>query len=122
MPPKKQAQARGSKKAEQKKKEKIIEDKTFGLKNKKGAKQQKFIKAVTHQVKFGQQNPRQVAQSEAEKKLKKDDKKKELQELNELFKPVVAAQKISKVRSVSAFPSFGFHLGMCYYQKQQTYI
>ncbi|XP_021559058.1 zinc finger CCCH domain-containing protein 15 isoform X4 [Neomonachus schauinslandi] len=96
MPPKKQAQAGGSKKAEQKKKEKIIEDKTFGLKNKKGAKQQKFIKAVTHQVKFGQQNPRQVAQSEAEKKLKKDDKKKELQELNELFKPVVAAQKISK--------------------------
>ncbi|EHB07403.1 Zinc finger CCCH domain-containing protein 15 [Heterocephalus glaber] len=60
-----------------KKKEKIIEDKTFG----------------THQIKFGQQNPRQVAQSEAEKKLKKDDKKKELQELNELFKPVVAAQK-----------------------------
>ncbi|XP_006896351.1 PREDICTED: zinc finger CCCH domain-containing protein 15-like [Elephantulus edwardii] len=96
MPPKKQAQSGGSKKAEQKKKEKIIEDKTFGLKNKKGAKQQKFIKAVTHQVKFGQQNPRQVAQSEAEKKLKKDDKKKELQELNELFKPVVAAQKISK--------------------------
>lgn len=74
MPPKKQAQAGGSKKAEQKKKEKIIEDKTFGLKNKKGAKQQKFIKAVTHQVKFGQQNPRQVAQSEAEKKLKKETK------------------------------------------------
>ncbi|EHB03181.1 Zinc finger CCCH domain-containing protein 15 [Heterocephalus glaber] len=95
MPPKKQAQAGGSKKAEQKK-EKIIEDKTFGLKNKKGAKQQKFIKAITHQVKFGHQNPQQVAQSEAEKKLKKDDKKKELQELNELFKPVVAAQKISK--------------------------
>ena len=95
MPPKKQAQARGSKKAEQKK-EKIIEDKTFGLKNTKGAKEQKFIKAITYQVKFGQQNSRQVAQSEAEKKLKKDDKKKELQELNELFKPVVAAQKISK--------------------------
>lgn len=56
MPPKKQAQAGGSKKAEQKK-EKIIEDKTSDLKNKKGAKQQKFIKAVTHQVKFGQQNP-----------------------------------------------------------------
>ena len=93
MPPKKQAQAGGSKKVEQKK---IIEDKTFRLKNKKGAKQQKFIKAVTHQVKFGQQNPCHIAQSEAEKKLKKDDKKKELQELNELFKPVVAAQKISK--------------------------
>ncbi|KAB0363231.1 hypothetical protein FD754_007387 [Muntiacus muntjak] len=96
MPPKKQAQVGGNKKAEQKKEEEIIEDKTFGLKNKKEAKQQEFIKAVTHQVKFGQQNPRQVAQSEAEKKLKKDDKKKELQELNELFKPVVAAQKMSK--------------------------
>uniref|UniRef100_A0A5F8G9H9 Uncharacterized protein n=1 Tax=Monodelphis domestica TaxID=13616 RepID=A0A5F8G9H9_MONDO len=58
MPPKKQAPAGGNKKVEQKKKEKIIE-KTFGLKNKKGEKQQKFIKAVTHQVKFGQQNPRQ---------------------------------------------------------------
>uniref|UniRef100_A0A8C2N4U6 ZC3H15/TMA46 family C-terminal domain-containing protein n=1 Tax=Cricetulus griseus TaxID=10029 RepID=A0A8C2N4U6_CRIGR len=89
MPPKKQAQARGIKKAEQKKKEKIFQDKTFSLKNKKGAKQQKCIKAVTHQVKFGQQNPCQTAQSEAEKKRKEDDKKKELQELNELFKPVV---------------------------------
>jgi len=36
------------------------QDKTFGLKNKKGAKQQKFIKAVTQQVKCGQQNARQV--------------------------------------------------------------
>lgn len=38
----------------------------------------------------------QAAQTESDKKLKKEDKKKELQELNELFKPVVAAQKISK--------------------------
>ncbi|MBZ3891102.1 Zinc finger CCCH domain-containing protein 15 [Sciurus carolinensis] len=111
--PKKQAQAGGSKKAEQKKKEKIIEDKTFGLKNKKGAKQQKFIKAVTHQVKFGQQNPRQVAQSEAEKKLKKDDKKKELQELNELFKPVVAAQKISKGADPKSVVCAFFKQGQC---------
>ena len=40
MPPKKQG---ASKKTEAKKKEKLIEDKTFGLKNKKGSKQQKFI-------------------------------------------------------------------------------
>ena len=113
MPPKKQAQAGGSKKTEQKTKEKIIEDKTFGLKNKKGAKQQKFIKAVTHQVKFGQQNPRQVAQSEAEKKLKKDDKKKELQELNELFKPVVAAQKISKGADPKSIVCAFFKQGQC---------
>ncbi|KAH0500112.1 Zinc finger CCCH domain-containing protein 15 [Microtus ochrogaster] len=110
--PKKQAQAGGSKKAEQKK-EKIIEDKTFGLKNKKGAKQQKFIKAVSHQVKFGQQNPRQVAQSEAEKKLKKDDRKKELQELNELFKPVVAAQKISKGADPKSVVCAFFKQGQC---------
>uniref|UniRef100_A0A2K6FW07 Zinc finger CCCH domain-containing protein 15 n=1 Tax=Propithecus coquereli TaxID=379532 RepID=A0A2K6FW07_PROCO len=71
------ASKKPAQKAEQKKKEDIIEDKTFDLKNKKGEKQQKFIKAVTHQIRFGQQNPRQVAQCEAEKKLKKDDKKKE---------------------------------------------
>ncbi|XP_077437562.1 zinc finger CCCH domain-containing protein 15 isoform X2 [Vanacampus margaritifer] len=93
MPPKKPAPAAANKKTQEKKKEKIIEDKTFGLKNKKGAKQQKFIKNVTQQVKYGQQNPRQA---EADKSNKKTDKKKELDELNELFKPVVAAQKVSK--------------------------
>ncbi|XP_026552727.1 zinc finger CCCH domain-containing protein 15 [Pseudonaja textilis] len=115
MPPKKQppAAAAGNKKADQKKKEKIIEDKTFGLKNKKGAKQQKFIKAVTHQVKFGQQNPRQAAQVDADKKLKKDDKKKELQELNELFKPVVAAQKISKGADPKSVVCAFFKQGQC---------
>lgn len=96
MPPKKPVQATGSKKTQEKKKEKIIEDKTFGLKNKKGAKQQKFIKNVTQQVKYGQQSARQIAQAEADKTSKKTDKKKELDELNELFKPVVAAQKVSK--------------------------
>lgn len=50
MPPKKDT---GSKKAEQKKKEKIIEDKTFGLKNKKGAKTQKYVQQVTNQVSIG---------------------------------------------------------------------
>ncbi|XP_034284932.1 zinc finger CCCH domain-containing protein 15 [Pantherophis guttatus] len=116
MPPKKPppaAAAGGNKKADQKKKEKIIEDKTFGLKNKKGAKQQKFIKAVTHQVKFGQQNPRQAAQVDADKKLKKDDKKKELQELNELFKPVVAAQKISKGADPKSVVCAFFKQGQC---------
>lgn len=38
----------------------------------------------------------QVAQAEQEKGSKKTDKKKELDQLNELFKPVVAAQKVSK--------------------------
>ena len=30
-----------------------IQDKTFGLKNKKGKKQQQFVKQVTNQVKYG---------------------------------------------------------------------
>lgn len=110
MPPKKPAPAAaGNKKTQEKKKEKIIEDKTFGLKNKKGAKQQKFIKTVTQQVKYGQQNPRQA---EADKS-KKTDKKKELSELNELFKPVVAAQKVSKgVDPKSVLCAF-FKQGQC---------
>lgn len=37
-----------------------------------------------------------AAQAEQEKGNKKTDKKKELDQLNELFKPVVTAQKVSK--------------------------
>ncbi|KAM9305259.1 zinc finger CCCH domain-containing protein 15 [Gastrophryne carolinensis] len=113
MPPKKPQAPQGGKKTEQKKKEKIIEDKTFGLKNKKGAKQQKFIKNVTQQVKFGQQNPRLIAQTEGEKKNKKDDKKKELQELNELFRPVVAAQKVSKGADPKSVVCAFYKQGQC---------
>ncbi|XP_010748059.3 zinc finger CCCH domain-containing protein 15 [Larimichthys crocea] len=110
MPPKKPAQPAGNKKTQEKKKEKIIEDKTFGLKNKKGAKQQKFIKNVTQQVKYGQQSARQV---DGDKTTKKTDKKKELDELNELFKPVVAAQKVSKgVDPKSVLCAF-FKQGQC---------
>lgn len=110
MPPKKPAPAGGNKKTQEKKKEKIIEDKTFGLKNKKGAKQQKFIKNVTHQVKYGQQS---ASKTEGDKTTKKGDKKKELDELNELFKPVVAAQKVSKgVDPKSVLCAF-FKQGQC---------
>uniref|UniRef100_A0A3P9NAY8 Zinc finger CCCH domain-containing protein 15 n=1 Tax=Poecilia reticulata TaxID=8081 RepID=A0A3P9NAY8_POERE len=113
MPPKKPAPATGNKKTQEKKKEKIIEDKTFGLKNKKGAKQQKYIKNVTQQVKYGQQSARQIAQAEADKTGKKTDKKKELDELNELFKPVVTAQKVSKgVDPKSVLCAF-FKQGQC---------
>ncbi|XP_041057696.1 zinc finger CCCH domain-containing protein 15 [Carcharodon carcharias] len=111
MPPKK-ATGQPSKKAEQKKKEKVIEDKTFGLKNKKGAKQQKFIKTVTNQVKHGQTGGKQIPYGE-EKKSKKDDKKKELQELNELFKPVVVAQKISKGADPKSVVCAFFKQGQC---------
>uniref|UniRef100_A0A4W5RU30 Zinc finger CCCH domain-containing protein 15 n=1 Tax=Hucho hucho TaxID=62062 RepID=A0A4W5RU30_9TELE len=110
MPPKKPSQAAaGSKKTQEKKKEKIIEDKTFGLKNKKGGKQQKFIKNVSQQVK---QVPGSKVAAEGDKN-KKGDKKKELDELNELFKPVVAAQKVAKgVDPKSVLCAF-FKQGQC---------
>lgn len=69
MPPKKTPAP--SKKAEQKKKEKVIEDKTFGIKNKKGAKQQKFIQQVEKQVKSGGVNPRKLEDPNI-KKLEKE--------------------------------------------------
>lgn len=61
MPPK-AAPAGPNKKSQEKEKKKIIEDKTFGLKNKKGAKQQKFIQQVQKQVqnKMAPKNPRDM--------------------------------------------------------------
>lgn len=94
MPPKKAPAP--SKKTEQKKKEKVIEDKTFGLKNKKGSKQQKFIQQVQKQVNSGGQHPR------ADNK-KKDEKEKKLQEQKELaliFKPVQKVEKGTDPKSV----------------------
>ncbi|XP_068246203.1 zinc finger CCCH domain-containing protein 15 [Palaemon carinicauda] len=92
MPPKTSQKAGGapqSKKTEQKKKDKVIEDKTFGLKNKKGARQQKFIQQVQHQVKYGGNKSARELEKEKENLLKKkEDKKKELAEINALFKPV----------------------------------
>ncbi|KAK2098063.1 hypothetical protein P7K49_023514 [Saguinus oedipus] len=52
------------------------------------------------------------AQSKAENKLKKDDKKKELQELIELFKPVVA-QKISQGADPKSVVCAFFKQGQC---------
>uniref|UniRef100_A0A182WFG4 Zinc finger CCCH domain-containing protein 15 n=1 Tax=Anopheles minimus TaxID=112268 RepID=A0A182WFG4_9DIPT len=89
MPPKKAPST--SKKTEAKKKEKIIEDKTFGLKNKKGAKQQKFISQVEKQVKSGGQH--NLNQTTNAKKEEKEKKLKEQKELAKLFKPV-ATQKL----------------------------
>jgi len=86
MPPKAKANA-PSKKNVEKKKAGVLEDKTFGLKNKKGAKQQKFIAVVTHQVKHGDQATAKRDQENKEKD-KANEKKLAMQaELNLLFKP-----------------------------------
>ncbi|XP_066138127.1 zinc finger CCCH domain-containing protein 15 homolog [Euwallacea fornicatus] len=110
MPPKKAlgATAAPSKKTEQKKKEKVIEDKTFGLKNKKGAKQQKFIQQVEKQVKSGGIHPLK----EATKKSDKELKLKEQKEMNMLFKPV-QSQKIEKGADPKSIVCAFFKQGQC---------
>lgn len=68
----------------------VFQDKTFGLKNKKGTKQQKFIQQVQKQV----LTPGQKASQElAAQQKKKEDELKKKAELNDLFRPV---QTISK--------------------------
>ncbi|CAH1973847.1 unnamed protein product [Acanthoscelides obtectus] len=108
MPPKAKPAAAPSKKTEQKKKEKVIEDKTFGLKNKKGAKQQKFIQQVEKQVKSGGQHP----QKEDLKKLEKEKKLKEQKELAALFKPV-QGQKVEKGADPKSIVCAFFKQGQC---------
>lgn len=105
MPPKKPAN-KESKKTVEKKKEKVVEDKTFGLKNKKGAKTQKFIQQVQKQVKGN------IGKNEPPKPSKKEEKKKELEELNAIFRPVTT-QKVAKgVDPKSVLCAF-FKQGQC---------
>ncbi|XP_076658892.1 zinc finger CCCH domain-containing protein 15 homolog [Halictus rubicundus] len=109
MPPKKPAAP--NKKTEQKKKEKVIEDKTFGIKNKKGAKQQKFIQQVEKQVKSGGVNPRKLDDPNV-KKLEKEKKLKEQKELALIFKPV-QTQKIDKGTDPKSVVCAFFKQGQC---------
>ncbi|XP_017761883.1 PREDICTED: zinc finger CCCH domain-containing protein 15 homolog [Eufriesea mexicana] len=109
MPPKKAPAP--SKKAEQKKKEKVIEDKTFGIKNKKGAKQQKFIQQVEKQVKSGGVNPRKLEDPNI-KKIEKEKKLKEQKELALIFKPV-QSQKIDKGTDPKSVVCAFFKQGQC---------
>ncbi|KAL5489623.1 hypothetical protein EMCRGX_G018739 [Ephydatia muelleri] len=113
MPPKKGAQAQGSKKTQEKKKDKVIEDKTFGLKNKKGKKQQQFIQQVTSQVKYGQQSLQKKKAEEIEKKKKKEEEEKQKAELNSLLKPVAQAQKVSAGADPKSVLCVFFKQGQC---------
>lgn len=110
MPPKSKKNEPG-KKAEQKKKEKIIEDKTFGLKNKKGGKQQKYIQTVAKQVQYGNKSAREMEKLQQEKLSKKEQKKKELEELTAIFKPV--EQKIGKGADPKSVLCAFFKQGLC---------
>lgn len=114
MPPKtsKAKQEKGQKKAEQKKAEKIVQDKTFGLKNKNKSKAvQKFIKGVQQSVK-GPIKGGESALIEREIK-EKEEKKKEKADaalLATLFKSVSSIPKDGDAKSVvCAF----FRQGLC---------
>lgn len=90
MPPKKKGPEKASKKAEEKLQEKIIQDRTFGLKNKKGASTQKYIKGVAQKVKG--QDKGGLQYQLAEEHRQKEEKKKELANqalLSSLFKTVI---------------------------------
>lgn len=90
MPPKKKEPPGANKKTQEKVKAKVVEDKTFGLKNKKGKKQQTYIKNVAQQVQ-GNTKASEVAKP---KLSKKELEKQKLDELNELFKPVQKQQVV----------------------------
>ncbi|CAG8640615.1 16407_t:CDS:2, partial [Acaulospora colombiana] len=106
MPPKKQNQQ--SEKSKQKDKQKIVEDKTFGLKNKKkSAKVQQQIKQIENQVM--QAGNRKAQQALANKKLAEQKKK---EELAELFKPVQVQKVPFGVDSKTVLCQF-FKVGQC---------
>lgn len=64
------------------------------MKNKKGAKTQKFIQQVEKQVKSGGVPPRKQAEEHGKKK---EEKLKEAKELNQIFKPVQKVEKGKKI-------------------------
>ncbi|OAY41054.1 zinc finger CCCH domain-containing protein 11 [Manihot esculenta] len=83
MPPKQQS------KADLAKKQKIVEDKTFGLKNKNKSKNvQKYVQNLKQSV-----QPKPDPSKAAAKKKKEEDKAKE-KELNDLFKVAVSQPKV----------------------------
>jgi len=87
MPPKQKA----SKKTREKAKARTVEDKTFGLKNKKGAKQQKFIEQVNKQVYKG--NPKND-RAKAQQVSKKAQKQAYLDELDSILNPIKDERKV----------------------------
>jgi len=93
MPPKKGGGGGASKKSEQKKADKVVQDKTFGLKNKNKSKSvQKYIQGVQSQVKGSQSKKEVDAAFQAKKKQQDELERKKLE--GELFKPAVVQTKV----------------------------
>uniref|UniRef100_A0AC35TIJ9 Zinc finger CCCH domain-containing protein 15 homolog n=1 Tax=Rhabditophanes sp. KR3021 TaxID=114890 RepID=A0AC35TIJ9_9BILA len=108
MPPK-AAAPKASKKVVEKTKVKVIDDKTFGLKNKKGAKMQKFVQQVEHQVKHCGTSKIKLAEME---KAKKKDMEDDLMDIKKLMKPIIANQTDKDVDPKTVLCAF-FKQNMC---------
>lgn len=90
MPPKKDAKPS---KADAAKKQKIIEDKTFGLKNKNKSKAvQQYVKNLQASAQPNRRNA-PTDQKEEQKKKREEEKRRE-QELNEIFKVAIQQPKV----------------------------
>lgn len=101
------------KKVQEKQKQKIIEDKTFGMKNKKGAKGQKIVEQITKQVQNkGQNLRRDLLSPEEERAKRKEEEKKKKEELSMLFKPVITQTVAKGVDPKSVVCAF-FKQGLC---------
>eukprot|EP01137_Pigoraptor_chileana_P023014 Opistho-2@88650 len=95
---------------EAKAKAKAVEDKTFGMKNKKGKKGQDFVKQVESQA--AQKAAAARAAAGQAVVSKKDEKKKEAEELNLLFKPVTE-QKVPQGADPKSVLCAFFKQGQC---------
>ena len=73
----------------------VFQDKTFGLKNKKGSKNQKYIAQVEKQVKSGgDPRARKVEEERLAEKKRKEDARLAEEEKKLLMRPV-ATQKVA---------------------------
>ncbi|XP_062092820.1 zinc finger CCCH domain-containing protein 21 [Humulus lupulus] len=102
MPPKQQS------KADVAKKQKVVEDKTFGLKNKNKSKNvQKYVQSLKQSV-----QPKPDAAKLTAKKKKEEEKAKE-KELNDLFKVAVSQPKVPVGVDPKSILCEFFKVGQC---------
>ncbi|KAL8129776.1 hypothetical protein V2J09_018931 [Rumex salicifolius] len=102
MPPKQQS------KADVAKKQKVVEDKTFGLKNKNKSKNvQKYVQTLKQSV-----QPK-VDPKKTDAKKKKDEEKARERELNELFKIAITQPKVPPGVDPKSIVCEFFKAGQC---------
>ncbi|KAL7668225.1 hypothetical protein ACOME3_008937 [Neoechinorhynchus agilis] len=90
-----------------------IQDKTFGLKNKKGAKQQKFIQNVQQKVQGNPKTTRETQRLQEEKERKRREKQEKQEELKALFKPVIEQKPLGKGVDPKSVLCAYFKEGLC---------